>query len=243
MKARSKKRVQSASEEDVLEWLDGPRLEVWSGGQIGADIAGLRAAKYFKLKTGGYIPKGFLTLRGNRPEYREQYGLVPTSAASYPMRTELNVKHTDMTVRLATDFESRGELLTKRCAERFEKPYYDVWVYGENWIDQQIELFHFIEENKFKRINIAGNACPAIEVWVEWFLRPVFANLLEVGFYDSRTPNRLWDVVPTGQYEGMKFEDVPVRVLREWVNEPFDDSGIGWIGTAHQTLIVMGEMK
>ena len=42
-----------------------PLQEVWSGGQNGANIAGLRAAKAVGLKTGGWMPKGYRTEGGD----------------------------------------------------------------------------------------------------------------------------------------------------------------------------------
>ena len=42
---------------------------VISGGQTGADQAGWRAAKASGIPTGGWMPKGFLTEDGPRPEF------------------------------------------------------------------------------------------------------------------------------------------------------------------------------
>ena len=67
--------------------------KIISGGQDGADIAGLRAAKSVGLKTGGFIPKGFKTKSGPKPEYSEQYGINQTSTEDYAFRTALNVEH------------------------------------------------------------------------------------------------------------------------------------------------------
>ena len=47
--------------------------KVISGGQTGADRAGLQAAKSSGIKTGGYMPKGFLALDGNKVEFQYLY--------------------------------------------------------------------------------------------------------------------------------------------------------------------------
>jgi len=49
---------------------------VISGGQTGADIAGLKAAKAFGIPTGGYMTSGFRTLDGYKPEYHREYNVI-----------------------------------------------------------------------------------------------------------------------------------------------------------------------
>jgi hypothetical protein len=45
-----------------------------TGGQTDADQAAWRAAKAFGIPTGGWMPLGFLTEAGARPEFAELYG-------------------------------------------------------------------------------------------------------------------------------------------------------------------------
>jgi hypothetical protein len=45
-----------------------------SGGQSGSDQAGWRAAKALGIATGGWMPSGFLTESGPRPEFAGLYG-------------------------------------------------------------------------------------------------------------------------------------------------------------------------
>jgi hypothetical protein len=47
---------------------------VVSGGQTGADQAGWRAARASGIATGGWMPAGFLTEAGPRPEFAEMFG-------------------------------------------------------------------------------------------------------------------------------------------------------------------------
>ena len=71
---------------------------VISGGQTGADQAGLAAAKKLGISTGGYMPKGWRTERGPRPDFAAEYGLQEAATAAYPDRTEQNVIFSDGTV-------------------------------------------------------------------------------------------------------------------------------------------------
>lgn len=76
---------------------------VISGFQSGADIAGIRAAKAAGIATGGWLPKGYLTEDGPRPEYLELYGAKEypggtTVASRYRVRAIANVKDSDATL-------------------------------------------------------------------------------------------------------------------------------------------------
>jgi hypothetical protein len=129
--------------------------KVISGGQTGADEAGLFVAKRFGLQTGGTIPKGFKTLIGNRPELGVMYGLIEHESDSYVPRTRKNVSDSDGTVRLAGDFQSRGELLTLRSIKEYTKPHFDVDLADcpppEDFVD-------WIVKHQIKTLNVAGNS-------------------------------------------------------------------------------------
>ncbi len=69
--------------------------KIISGGQTGADIAGLDVAIKHEIPHGGAIPKGILTEAGSLPE---KYNLQEMATNSYPKRTEKNVVDSDGTV-------------------------------------------------------------------------------------------------------------------------------------------------
>src|SRR5574343_1337277 len=126
-----------------------------SGGQIGADEAGLFVAKRFGLQTGGTIPKGFRTLKGSRPDLVIKYGLVEHSSDKYPPRTYANVKDSDGTVRFAGDFGSPGEVLTLKAVKEYGKPYFDVDLSDP----PDISLFtYWFKANNIEVLNVAGNS-------------------------------------------------------------------------------------
>jgi hypothetical protein len=111
--------------------------KVISGGQSGADVAGLRAAKARGLATGGMMPRGWRTLGPDgrnvpRPEYAALYGMREAYSANYAFRTEANVRDSDVTVRIARDFESAGERCTLRAIRNLDRPHIDILVRDEH---------------------------------------------------------------------------------------------------------------
>src|SRR5262245_45200463 len=97
-------------------------LVVRSGGQSGVDLAALEAAKEAGLPTGGFLPKGWLTEDGPRPEYAERFGLEELPTDDYPARTRANVEAADATPILTRGAMGRGTALTARHAEGVAKP-------------------------------------------------------------------------------------------------------------------------
>lgn len=96
-----------------------------SGGQTGVDQAALRAARAVGVTTGGWAPRGWMTLDGPAL-WLADYGLLEHAALGYPPRTEANVRDSDATLRMAVDFESPGERCTLRMIDRHKKPRADV---------------------------------------------------------------------------------------------------------------------
>ncbi len=126
-----------------------------SGGQDGADLAGLVVGNKFGLKTGGTMPLGFKTLSGPKPEYEKLYGVKQHHSSDYAPRTALNVQNSDGTVRLAANFDSRGEICTLNAIRQHKKPYIDVDLTDPRPIK---DLMDWIIENKIETLNVAGNA-------------------------------------------------------------------------------------
>lgn len=129
--------------------------KVISGGQTGADIAGLDAALECGLKTGGMMPAGYLTLDGNKPAYRKKYGMVEHASSTYPPRTFANVSSSDGTIRLAFDFETRGEILTLKAIIDLGKPSFDVNLSDPPPINAAVS---FLKRYNIETLNVAGNA-------------------------------------------------------------------------------------
>lgn len=148
---------------------------VISGGQTGADQAGLRAAVRCGIATGGYAPQGWLTLNGPQPLLLQRYGLVEYDVPGYGARTDANVKMADVTLRFAANWTSPGELRTHAAIRRFGRPCFDVDYPAFTTPDTVAE---WLDRTRAEVLNVAGNSdrtAPGIGVYVEEFLVKVFA--------------------------------------------------------------------
>jgi hypothetical protein len=155
-------------------------MKIISGGQIGADIAGLQIAKQLGFETGGWMPKGFKTIDGFHPEYADLYGMLETSDGGYPVRTCLNVEAADVTLRFGHNFQTYGERCTAKYIHKYMKPHLDVYI---NPIDihywpTPIYVAGWLFVYKPEIINIAGNARKDIEPIVMSFLQQTFNHYL-----------------------------------------------------------------
>lgn len=91
-----------------------------SGGQTGADRAAFDFALENGLEIGGFIPKG---RRAEDGRISENYpNLIETSKRNYAERTELNVQNSDATMIVSNGRLTGGSLLTKKFAEKYQKP-------------------------------------------------------------------------------------------------------------------------
>jgi hypothetical protein len=129
--------------------------KIISGGQTGADQAGLVVAKRFGLETGGIMPKGWKTLEGPRPDFANLYGLREHASENYVPRTYENARDGDATVRLAGTFESRGEICTLKAIQNYDKPHFDVDLSDPPPVTNFVE---WLTKNNVAVLNVAGNA-------------------------------------------------------------------------------------
>jgi hypothetical protein len=152
--------------------------KVISGGQTGADRAGLIAAKTAGLETGGWMPLDYKAQDGNHPEYAQEYNIIEHPSPLYPPRTRLNANKSDGTIRIAADWNSRGEILTLKEIQRAKKPYIDVDYTNPR---DPLEVATWIRALRIKTVNIAGNAertAPGIQQFATEYLTKVF-NILK----------------------------------------------------------------
>ena len=151
--------------------------KIISGGQTGADQGGLQAAKLCGILTGGYCPKGGLTEKGNNSNLMSVYGLTETKSDKYPPRTFDNAKNSDGTIRIAKDFQSRGEILTLKAINQYGKPHIDVDI--NNPIAPQV-VINWIVKNNIQILNVAGNkesSCVGIQEYTTNFLVEIINHL------------------------------------------------------------------
>lgn len=128
--------------------------KIISGGQTGADQAGLLAAEELGIQTGGTAPLGYRTETGVNLELRDRFGLSESFSKSYGVRTARNVVDSDATVILAYNERSTGTNLTIKLCRQHNKPYI---VLNPQNRDHQAQFVDFLNATNPSIINIAGN--------------------------------------------------------------------------------------
>jgi hypothetical protein len=154
--------------------------EIRSGGQTGADIAGVMAAKVCGLPTSGWLPKGWLTQDGPKPQYAKLFNMQEHYAKAYPPRTYANVKDSDATIRFATNFDSSGERCTLKAIKSYGKPYLDIHPKEPLGVFDHKDVANWIRDNNIRKLNVAGNAkrtSPHIGIFTFNYLIEVFTEL------------------------------------------------------------------
>jgi hypothetical protein len=126
--------------------------KIISGGQTGADYAGLLAGVQLGIETGGTAPRGWrICLEdgrdGSNPELAE-LGLTEHASRDYPPRTKQNVADADGTAWFGYA-GSPGGKLTVNTAKRLGKP----CIVNPS----AHELRAWLDQNKIAVLNVAGN--------------------------------------------------------------------------------------
>ena len=124
--------------------------KVISGGQTGADRAGLDAAMEAGIPTGVFCPKGRLAEDGIIPN---SYPLTELTRGGYPARTEKNVVESDGTLILNIRKLTGGTKLTEDCAKKHGTPCLVVQLDMAPGIDEAIS---WVKKHYIRVINIAG---------------------------------------------------------------------------------------
>lgn len=127
--------------------------KVISGFQTGADIAGIVAAKRVGILTGGEMPKGFRTERGNRPDFAALYGATESPSSSYLPRTKLNAQVADLTLILSPISGSSGTRKTIEYCRQGKKPF----LLLDPFQDDHTKAVDFIKKHRPSIVNVAGN--------------------------------------------------------------------------------------
>jgi hypothetical protein len=127
--------------------------KIISGGQTGADLAGLVAAKRCGIETGGLAPKGFRTEKGNKPDLGSLYQLREHPSPSYVPRTFANAEVGDATLILSPVRSSSGTKQTITACRRAKKPFLVV----NPLVDNVDEAITFLQTHQPTVLNVAGN--------------------------------------------------------------------------------------
>jgi hypothetical protein len=131
-----------------------PLEKIVSGGQTGADRAGLDVAIRWGFPYGGWCPKGRKAEDG---PISAQYQLKETPSASYLQRTEWNARDTDATVIFTIGAGlSGGSKRTAEFAAKHRKPWIHLARQASSYESPARLLQQFVEENSVQVLNVAG---------------------------------------------------------------------------------------
>lgn len=133
--------------------------KVISGGQTGADLGGLKAAKKIGILTGGEAPKGFKTELGFNSELQTIYGLKEGLSEDYGIRTVVNIRSSDVTLIFSSNAKSPGTKLTIKHCEKLYKPYIIINPKLENAAELAKDFLEkqYVRFRKKLILNVAGN--------------------------------------------------------------------------------------
>lgn len=147
-----------------------PKIDrIVSGGQTGADRAGLDVAIKLSIPHGGWCPKGRKAVDAVIPA---RYNLIETPSANYFQRTEWNVRDSDATVifTVAPDLTG-GSKRTAEFAVKHGKPFVHVHA---GTPEPERNLAAFLNQHVVKCLNVAGSReddeRPGIYAFTQGFL-------------------------------------------------------------------------
>lgn len=146
--------------------------KIISGGQTGADRAGLEVAKELGFATGGMAPKGYRTENGPDLSLRDEFGLIEHASPEWLPRTRWNVANSDATLIFGE--RSSGSIATKKACNFYQKPCL--------WNPMAIDLAFWLGESGFETLNIAGNRAsvnPKVGELVKRTMRAAFTIMNE----------------------------------------------------------------
>ena len=153
--------------------------KIISGGQTGADRAGLDFAIETGLEHAGYVPRGRKAEDGR---IDDKYHLVELSTNSYPARTRRNIEESDGTVIFSLEqLLSGGTKLTQDYANKLGKPLLHIYDTRKERILNQDSLrletqalTDFLCSNRIEILNVAGpreSKEPGVYEWTLTILR------------------------------------------------------------------------
>lgn len=161
--------------------------KIISGGQTGADQAGLRAARRHGFKTGGYAPKNYMTEDGPALLVLKSYGLVAIDSLNYPVRTEMNVQKADAMLWFGRPYSPGGKCTINFChkhtviyyliADKSDPENVNDWLWTELKEGIEDENDWTVKKEPDWTIMIAGNresTNPGIGQFTESFLDKLF---------------------------------------------------------------------
>jgi hypothetical protein len=128
--------------------------KIITSGQTGADQGALDAALLLGHPCGGWCPKGRKSEAGRIPD---RYPMQEHPSASYPARTEANVRDADGTLVFLHGQPTRGTALTIRLTRKHAKPLFIVDLKQADEEAMAERIFAWGVENQIGVLNVAGS--------------------------------------------------------------------------------------
>ena len=126
-----------------------------SGGQTGADIAGIDAAIKLGAPHGGWIPKGRRTENWPLPT---KYKLKEMSTTGYQKCTEQNILDSDGTVIFSHGKLTGGSKLTQQIANKHNKPCIHFDLNDTIKFKAASILYAWVVQHEIEILNVAGSS-------------------------------------------------------------------------------------
>jgi hypothetical protein len=128
--------------------------KIITGGQTGADIGGLIAARELGIESGGTAPKGWLTENGTEEALLRSFGLEECEEAGFPARTRRNIVDSTGTI-LVGRYQSGGSRLTYDVVKELKKPLFLVAFPSAGHCSE--EFRNWLAAEEIRVLNVAGN--------------------------------------------------------------------------------------
>jgi hypothetical protein len=127
--------------------------KIVSGGQTGADRAGLDVAIEVGIPHGGWVPRGRKTEAGKLPE---QYHVREVSSISYLQRTLMNVIDSDGTLIVSHGKLAGGSAVARALAAKHRKPCLHIDLKQLGFPEAAAAATNWIDAREIKVLNVAG---------------------------------------------------------------------------------------
>jgi len=128
--------------------------KIITGGQTGADQAGLDVAIELGIPHGGWIPKGRKNEDGVLPD---KYQLQEMPTANYAKRTEQNIIASHGTLIFSHGHLKGGSALTRKLAREHKRPCLHIDLDKMGIFDAPIKIHNWLYGYQIEILNIAGS--------------------------------------------------------------------------------------
>jgi hypothetical protein len=134
--------------------------KIISGGQTGADMGALIAARELGIESGGVAPRGWLTENGPQEQLLRGFGLTECDEDGYDARTRRNAAISDGTL-IVGPHTSGGSAFTHDTVRQLAKPLF--LLAFEKALNIQPEASRFeefrcwLKDHEILTLNVAGN--------------------------------------------------------------------------------------